>query len=89
MYTALDAGGGFEYEWKGLICNTKDGLPLAGPVPGGGGRLQLCAGFNGHGMPRCFGLARALLQQLEGDDSVHPVDGAYLRACRVDRFQSP
>ncbi len=87
LFQAVEDSGGFEYAWKGLIGNTVDSVPLAGDVPGHR-RVKVCAGFNGHGMPRCFGLARVLVQELEGAENIHAVDQAYLDMCRVSRFDA-
>jgi gamma-glutamylputrescine oxidase len=68
------------YEWKGLICITSDGKPVAGSVEHG---VDVLGGYNGHGMPQCFGLAKAWVQSfLE-----HEIDEIeYWNLCSVARF---
>lgn len=52
--------------WTGVLGFPTDGEPILGEVPGRGGKVFVCGGFCGHGMPRCFGLATALAQRLAG-----------------------
>ncbi len=94
----VENSGGWEYEWKGLIGNTRDGMPLVGAInipnimgdESGVGEVKVksiyvCVGYGGHGMPRCFGLAKALIQSIGGLD-IHPIDKEYLERCKVGRF---
>jgi glycine/D-amino acid oxidase-like deaminating enzyme len=38
----------FTHSWSGIMCHTKDGLPLVGPIPGKPNQYVM-AGFNGYG----------------------------------------
>jgi len=56
-------------EWSGIMGFTADALPLVGQLPlsatGRAGRGEwIAAGFNGYGMPNCWGSGRALAQQM-------------------------
>ncbi|WVR07343.1 hypothetical protein IAU60_004384 [Kwoniella sp. DSM 27419] len=44
-------GEGANRVWAGMLCGTKDTLPLVGPIPGKDG-LYIAAGYHGHGMAR-------------------------------------
>ena len=54
-----------EAEWSGVLGFTRDGKPLVGPLPTRPG-VFVAAGFNGHGMPQCFGAGKALACMLLG-----------------------
>jgi glycine/D-amino acid oxidase-like deaminating enzyme len=52
-------------EWSGIMGFTADGLPLVGNLPEivtgrQGEREWICGGFNGYGMPNCWGSGKAL-----------------------------
>lgn len=54
-----------DIHWVGVMSVTSDGLPVVGEVDRG---LFCSAGFNGHGMPRCFGVARLLVKRVLGEE---------------------
>ena len=47
------------WRWAGIMDQTPDGRPLAGPWPDGSG-LWIAAGFGGHGLPPALEVGRAL-----------------------------
>lgn len=54
-------------EWSGIMGFTADGLPLVGKLPesttGREGKGEwIAAGFNGYGMPNCWGSGKALAE---------------------------
>jgi len=57
------------HEWTGILAYTQTGFPYVGPI-GGKGRGKLFSnqwgsfGMNGHGQPRAFGAARALVKEM-------------------------
>ena len=53
------------------------------------GQVHICAGFNGHGMPWCFGLARVMANRLEGTgiSGTDEEDLACWRRCGLERFR--
>lgn len=55
-----------EAEWSGVLGFTKDGQPMVGRLPSRDG-VYVAAGFNGHGMPQCFGAGKALASMLLAD----------------------
>ena len=55
-------------------------------MPGRHRRVYVCGGFSGHGMPQCWGLAKALAQHLAG---VPVEDAATLVKFNVARFFRP
>lgn len=59
LLPALAAARPLEHAWTGVMCATDDGSPLLGEVEP---RVWVCGGFNGHGMPRAFGAARAVVR---------------------------
>lgn len=76
----------FEREWTGILGFTSDGKPLLGWVPGRRGVL-VAAGFNGHGMPVCWGAgAQVADMALAGADS--QAEHAFARACDPARFRT-
>ena len=77
-----DEDASWGYEWKGLICISSDGVPVAGSVDRD---VDVLGGYNGHGMPRCFGLANAWVQNFLGHD-IDEIE--YLNMCSVERFIS-
>ena len=56
-----------EAEWTGVLGFTQDGRPLVGRVPGRP-NVFVAAGFNGHGMPQCFGVGKGIAQMIEEKD---------------------
>ena len=54
-----------DYAWSGAFSETKDGLPLIGPVPGQPG-LFAAYGYGGNGITFSFLAARMLARQMEG-----------------------
>ncbi|KAF8584249.1 FAD dependent oxidoreductase [Ramaria rubella] len=72
LHAFLIPGGMPEMEWTGIMGYTKSGDPLVGPVIDtlNGVRFEgqyIAAGYTGHGMPRAFGCAEALVQMLVSD----------------------
>ena len=65
-FPAVNLGEGWGDAWLGVLGFTADGQPLMGRLPGHNGRVFVCGGFCGHGMPRCFGLADILAKRLCG-----------------------
>jgi glycine/D-amino acid oxidase-like deaminating enzyme len=67
-----DECGLVEAEWTGVLGFTADGKPLVGALPARP-NVFVGAGFCGHGMPQCFGVAKGLALMLEGrGDEAHP-----------------
>ena len=60
-FPKLGEGGGVavEAEWTGVLGFTSDGKPIVGEMPSRPG-VFVAAGFNGHGMPQCFGAGKAI-----------------------------
>ncbi|OCF30874.1 hypothetical protein I316_07507 [Kwoniella heveanensis BCC8398] len=56
-------GEGVNRVWSGMLCATKDTLPLVGPIPGKEG-LYIAAGYHGHGMARIPLVTRYLAELL-------------------------
>ncbi|KAF8515231.1 FAD dependent oxidoreductase-domain-containing protein [Hysterangium stoloniferum] len=61
-----------DMEWTGIMGYTESGSPFVGPVidPVTGGRIDgqyIAAGYTGHGMPRAYGCAEALVQIVMSD----------------------
>jgi len=86
--TAVGDGDGelaVEAEWTGVLGFTSDGKPLVGPLGAfGKPHVYVAAGFCGHGMPQCFGVAKAVALMLAGrGEEVHPF---VLTAARPERF---
>lgn len=76
--------------WSGIIALTQDKHPLVGALPKvpQGGQQWISAGFNGHGMTRCFPMARKVIQAIAGTDPTvnfgpWALDGTILRAQRL------
>ncbi len=55
-----------EAEWTGVLGFTSDGRPIVGELPGRPGVL-VAAGFCGHGMPQCYGVARSIAHMIAGE----------------------
>ena len=51
------------HRWAGIMGFTESGLPLTGPIEGMP-NVQLCAGFNGHGMGFAFITAKGVVDSL-------------------------
>jgi glycine/D-amino acid oxidase-like deaminating enzyme len=64
LFPALSAACPLERTWVGVMCSTVDRLPLLGRVDSKDPRVWICGGFNGHGMPRAFGAARAVVRAM-------------------------
>lgn len=68
----------FDTRWVGVLTTTSDKLPLLGrlpdylfgpvPEPGSGCGVYLAGGYNGHGMPRCFGASHIVVKILLGEE---------------------
>ena len=59
-----DVGGiEVEAEWTGVLGFTSDGKPFVGPLPERP-NVYVAAGFNGNGMPQCFGVGKAIALML-------------------------
>jgi glycine/D-amino acid oxidase-like deaminating enzyme len=57
------------HEWSGIMGFSRDGRPWVGEVPkelGGGKGLWMCAGFTGHGMPNASLCAKAVVNEMMG-----------------------
>lgn len=54
-----------DYAWSGAFSETRDGLPLIGPVPGQPG-LHAAYGYGGNGITFSFLAARMLARQMAG-----------------------
>ena len=66
--------------WSGILAFTADGLPLVGQVPGFitkpdcskaapvAGNQWIAAGFNGYGMPQCWGAGEAVAKLILGGE---------------------
>ena len=64
-----------------LFCRLRHG-PLVGTLPGRP-NVYVAAGFNGHGMPQCFGVGKAVALLLSGREEEM---NAYVReVVRADR----
>ncbi|KAH6685394.1 FAD dependent oxidoreductase [Plectosphaerella plurivora] len=69
--------------WSGIMGFTADGMPLVGNVPpkisGRGGHGEwIAAGFNGHGMDKCWLSGEAVARMLLGQIDVPEFPRAYL-----------
>ena len=56
-----------EAEWTGVLGFTSDGRPIVGELPGRGPGVLVAAGFCGHGMPQCYGVARSIAHMIAGE----------------------
>jgi glycine/D-amino acid oxidase-like deaminating enzyme len=54
--------------WTGIMCATKDKLPLIGPVPGRPGEF-INAGFNGYGYSQVFMGSMIIKDYIKYNDS--------------------
>ncbi|MBC7835659.1 MAG: FAD-binding oxidoreductase [Phycisphaerales bacterium] len=74
--------------WSGTMGFSPDGLPLVGPIGGGGGdeadragRVWFCGGFTGHGMSMAYRTAQlAIAAMLDGADNPFPIDRHFATA---------
>ena len=82
-FPALAAACALDTRWIGVMCATADGRPVVGALPwraahphddahgsesaADASGVSVLGGFNGHGMPRAFGLARAWAHSLAAD----------------------
>jgi gamma-glutamylputrescine oxidase len=70
-----------EAEWTGVLGFTRDRKPLIGEVREG---VWVAAGFCGHGMPQCFGAAKAIASMIAGEhDEVHAFVSGPANVARV------
>ena len=70
-----------EAEWTGVLGFTRDRRPLIGEVREG---VWVAAGFCGHGMPQCYGAAKAIASMIAGRaDQVHPFASGPANVARV------
>jgi glycine/D-amino acid oxidase-like deaminating enzyme len=72
-----------EAEWTGVIGLTADSRPLVGRMPSRAG-VYVAAGYNGHGMPQCFGVGKYVADMLAGEaeEELHP----HIRGLSPARF---
>lgn len=63
-------------DWTGIVCNTPDGFPVVGAVPGEEGVWALAC-MNGHGMAWAFRSAEALVEEMEGRGRPRWFPGAF------------
>eukprot|EP00929_Paragymnodinium_shiwhaense_P020006 TRINITY_DN13473_c0_g1_i1.p2 TRINITY_DN13473_c0_g1~~TRINITY_DN13473_c0_g1_i1.p2 ORF type:complete len:392 (-),score=62.69 TRINITY_DN13473_c0_g1_i1:115-1290(-) len=85
-FPTLAAAAPADRHWVGVLASTKDGWPLAGPVPNWPG-VWVCGGYNGHGMPVGHSLARCVVEDMRGAAaSLHEVDAEFYKRCQVGRF---
>ena len=81
-----------EQEWTGVLGFTTDGRPLVGELPTRPRGCYVAAGYNGHGMPQCFGTGKAVARMIAagGGDGIGADDSAgfarYIRSCSPARF---
>jgi gamma-glutamylputrescine oxidase len=59
----LKATGEVTHRWAGVMGFTESGLPMAGPIEGMP-NVQICGGYNGHGMGFAFMTAKGLVDSL-------------------------
>lgn len=69
VYPDLHPNLNIAHKWVGIMGMSSDGFPYCGPIKGSGpDKLQsyqwISAGLTGHGNPRAFGLARALVKEM-------------------------
>lgn len=65
------AGVPFPHSWTGIMAGTRDGLPLAGALPGQPGAFALL-GFNGYGLSFAWLGGKVLSQQILTGQASHP-----------------
>ncbi|KAF0324977.1 FAD dependent oxidoreductase superfamily protein [Colletotrichum asianum] len=59
--------------WTGLQCDTSDGLPLIGKIPGSASGREssdaewICGGYNGYGMDKAWLSGEALVKMIAGE----------------------
>ncbi|KAI8650604.1 DAO domain-containing protein [Fusarium keratoplasticum] len=73
--------------WSGIMGFTADGMPLVGRLPAGltgraGSGEWIAAGFNGHGMDKCWLSGEALARMVLGEEVVPGFPRAYLLTAR-------
>lgn len=69
--------------WSGIMGFTADGMPLVGSLPRsltgrGGDGEWIAAGFNGHGMDKCWLSGEAVARMVLGEQEVAGFPKAYL-----------
>jgi len=64
-----------ETEWAGVLGFTKSGKPIVGEIDSG---LFVGVGFCGHGMPRCWGVGKALAELVVGEAPSGPLPAQLL-----------
>ncbi|KAM0424316.1 hypothetical protein ACHAPT_010462 [Fusarium lateritium] len=69
--------------WSGIMGFTTDGMPLVGSLPvaltgRSGGGEWIAAGFNGHGMDKCWLTGEALARMVLGEEEVAGFPKAFL-----------
>ena len=77
--------------WSGILGFTSDGLPLVGRVPRelsnrDGDGEWIAAGFNGHGMDKCWLSGEAVARMALGKDTPDFPDAFLLTRERRDRL---
>ncbi|KAF5582725.1 FAD dependent oxidoreductase superfamily [Fusarium pseudoanthophilum] len=77
--------------WSGIMGFTADGMPLVGKLPQkltgrNGSGEWIAAGFNGHGMDKCWLTGEAIARMVLGEGDVPGFPKAYLLS--DDRMQS-
>lgn len=76
--------------WSGIMGFTSDGLPLVGKLPSeitrrDGDGEWIAAGFNGHGMDKCWLTGEAVARMVLGKESSEFPDAFLLTSERLDR----
>ncbi|KAF4338898.1 FAD dependent oxidoreductase superfamily [Fusarium beomiforme] len=69
--------------WSGIMGFTADGMPIVGKLPysltGRSGKAEwIAAGFNGHGMDKCWLTGEAIARMVLGENDVPGFPKAYL-----------
>ncbi|KAF4442961.1 putative oxidoreductase ordL [Fusarium austroafricanum] len=69
--------------WSGIMGFTADGMPIVGNLPQGlagrnGSGEWIAAGFNGHGMDKCWLSGEAIARMVLGEENVSGFPKAYL-----------
>ena len=63
-FPQLAAAAPLTQAWVGTLTESADGKPLLGELEPG---LYVAGGFNGHGLPRCFGAAAIIARRILGE----------------------